>query len=156
MGKSKSKANSTNPPNVITTRRGQVKFPEGFQVFDRAARERSKAVISKPLCTVTKSGFLSFNTRAARFLLGLGHEKNVAAFLAYNSKDRALAIRPVPYHLKPPETYKLVVHGGYKNTVQIGFVTASRGWNIPLDNARHPCMWDEKNGILLVSLSIRA
>lgn len=134
----------------------EVAFPPGFQVFNAEVKEKEKRGRLEPVCTLGKSGYLTFNQLATSILLGPNINKpNEAVFIAYNARTRKLALRPVPYHLKSPVTYKIVSTEAQRGTANVAFKTQARAWQIPLDRTRsYVCHWDAKHKLMIVEMSV--
>jgi hypothetical protein len=79
-----------------------------------------------------------------------GKVENLGVVLGFSPKTRVLGIKPVPYHLKPPQTYRLFPSGVRKNVFLVSFDRQARAWGIPQDGRVVPCVWDDKNSMLLL------
>ncbi len=127
-----------------------VTFPPGFRLFTKAKRHHDVEK-KRMMCTFSKNKTLIFNKKASRYIFGLRNE-NVGCLLAYNQVQKVLAVKPLPYNLKSPRTYKIIAVGGYKDLASICFGTQSKVWGIPMVGASYPCFWNDKDGLMMISL----
>lgn len=129
----------------------EVRFPTGFEVFGGKSKRSVRHNMQEAKVSLIKSGFLSFNVTATDLMLGKDR-RNCAAFVAYNPRTKVLALRPVPFHVKP-DTYAMTKTGRNSANVIISFQAQSKAWGLPLDGTTFLGRWSESEKMLLVDLS---
>ncbi len=127
-----------------------ITFPPGFRLFTKVRRDKSVSS-KRMMCTFSKNRTIIFNKKASFYIFG-NNRKNVGCLVAYNQVQKTLAVKPLPYMLKSPKTYKIFAVGGYKDSASICFGAQSKSWGIPMVGQARPCYWDDKNSLMMVSL----
>ena len=134
--------------------RSEGVFPPGFDLPIKAKIHRDAVRQKEPICSVGRSGYLTFNQRAAEFLRGPG-DKNRYVLLAWNPVTKVMGVRPSPS--KPTKSgltyFRMIVQGSTNQAVTVSFKSMSKQWGIPTRRTRYyHCELDPENGILYVNL----